>query len=243
MNIAGRPHLLFRAPKKAPNNHWTTPQLDADKKAIEEDVALKVAASQLRAKFVTQTQALIHGDLHSGSVMCSPAENQTFVIDPEFAFYGPMGFDVGAFIANLFLAYCAQGGHSNGDDYADWVLDQIRTFWTTFEKEFIALWNDEAEHTGMEFKRVMLSDMEALEAAQKAFISSVLQDTIGFAGMKMLRRVVGIAHVEDLDSIEDADVRAKCERHALETAKVFIKTASTFSSIEDAIKVALEKKG
>ena len=32
-------------------------------------------------------------------------------------------------------------------------------------------------------------------------------DTLGFAGCKMVRRIVGIAHVEDMDSIADADLR------------------------------------
>lgn len=35
----------------------------------------------------------------------------TQVIDPEFAFYGPMGFDIGAFLGNLILAFFAQDGH------------------------------------------------------------------------------------------------------------------------------------
>ena len=38
-------------------------------------------------------------------------EGSTFVIDPEFGFYGPIGFDVGAFLANLALAYFSQKGH------------------------------------------------------------------------------------------------------------------------------------
>jgi len=37
----------------------------------------------------------------------------TQVIDPEFAFYGPMGFDVGAFLGNLILAFFAQDGHAD----------------------------------------------------------------------------------------------------------------------------------
>lgn len=38
--------------------------------------------------------------------------DSTQVIDPEFGFYGPMGFDIGAFIGNLILAYFSQDGHS-----------------------------------------------------------------------------------------------------------------------------------
>lgn len=32
----------------------------------------------------------------------------TKVIDPEFAFFGPMGFDVGAVLENLVLNYLSQ---------------------------------------------------------------------------------------------------------------------------------------
>jgi 5-methylthioribose kinase len=43
--------------------------------------------------------------------------DSTQVIDPEFAFYGPMGFDIGAFIGNLILAFFAQDGHADqGND-------------------------------------------------------------------------------------------------------------------------------
>ena len=43
-------------------------------------------------------------------------EAETKVIDPEFAFYGPMGFDVGAVIANLLLNYYSQDGHATAED-------------------------------------------------------------------------------------------------------------------------------
>lgn len=38
---------------------------------------------------------------------------------------------------------------------------------------------------------------------------------MGFAGMKMIRRVVGVAHVEDLEGIGDRTVRVACEKHAI----------------------------
>jgi len=62
-------------------------------------------------RFIERAQALIHGDLHTGSVMVTRESTQ--VIDPEFAFYGPMGFDVGAFLGNLILAFFAQDGHAD----------------------------------------------------------------------------------------------------------------------------------
>jgi 5-methylthioribose kinase len=235
--------VVFTEPyMEASNNHWTKPFLNFEKEAIENDVELKVAAAKYKAKFVTETQALLHADLHSGSVMCAPAAGQTFVIDPEFAFYGPMGFDTGAFIANLLLAYVSQGGHENSEGYGEWILEQVHVFWTTFCKEFIQLWSDPAQHTGFLYGRTLLDSPEAIAVSQEIFLKGLLADTLGFAGMKMLRRIVGIAHVEDLESIKDDQTRAICEIRGLQIAKMFIKSASDITTIEGAIHVAREKQ-
>src|SRR5262249_5854361 len=95
--------LVFTDPwREAALNRWTSPQLDTTAAAARDDGPWKRAAQEYKLKFVSEAQALIHGDLHSGSIMVTPSE--TYVIDPEFAFYGPIGFDVGAFIGNLYLA-------------------------------------------------------------------------------------------------------------------------------------------
>lgn len=51
--------------------------------------------------FMTRAQSLIHGDLHTGSIFIN--EESTKVFDPEFCFYGPMGYDIGNVIANMIL--------------------------------------------------------------------------------------------------------------------------------------------
>lgn len=65
-------------------------------------------------RFCERAQALIHGDLHTGSVMVT--QDSTQVIDPEFSFYGPMGFDIGAYLGNLILAFFAQDGHATQEN-------------------------------------------------------------------------------------------------------------------------------
>jgi 5-methylthioribose kinase len=52
-------------------NRWTSPQLDDTVTAIRNDVDLKIAISLLKEKFLQSTEALIHGDLHTGSIMVS----------------------------------------------------------------------------------------------------------------------------------------------------------------------------
>ena len=49
------------------------------------------------------------------------------------------------------------------------------------------------------------------------------------------RRIVGIAHVEDLESIKDASRRAECERAALHCAKTILKGRRQFETIEQVI--------
>jgi len=56
----------------------------------------------------------LHGDLHTGSIMVT--QDSTKCIDPEFGFYGPMGFDLGAFLGNLILAYISQDGHATAEN-------------------------------------------------------------------------------------------------------------------------------
>ena len=102
--------LIFTDPYRvAEQNRWTQPWLDATAAAFREDLDLHVAISRLKLKFLNAPEALIHGDLHTGSIMVT--ESSTVVIDPEFAFYGPMGFDIGAVIGNLLMAYLASAGH------------------------------------------------------------------------------------------------------------------------------------
>lgn len=44
---------------------------------------------------------------------------------------------------------------------------------------------------------------------------------------------MGIAHVEDLESIADTSRRAYCERRALEFAKTLVKERRRFHTIEE----------
>ena len=232
----------------ASNNNWTSPYLDDDKKAIETNTALKLAASHWKRKFVTQTEALIHADLHTGSVMCANnVPHQTYVIDPEFAFYGPAAFDTGAFIANLLLSYVSQKAHRDNDstnrDYDEWILQQIVIFWQTFVEQFTKYWNDPNEYTGFMYdcmKDMWQENDTILKQCQDEYMQQFLCDTMGFAGMKMLRRIVGIAHVEDLQSITDLELRSVCERRGLQMAQHFIihcsgGSSSPFQSMEDVV--------
>ena len=78
---------------ESPENNWN-PLVDDEVKRVRTNGALKIAAAEMKESYMTHAQALIHSDLHTGSLMVNA--DDTRVIDPEFAFYGPMGFDIGA---------------------------------------------------------------------------------------------------------------------------------------------------
>jgi 5-methylthioribose kinase len=228
--------LVFTDPwRVAEGNRWTSPQLDATAAAVCSDGPWKRAAQELKLKFLGEAQALIHGDLHSGSIMVT--ERESYAIDPEFAFYGPMGFDVGALIGNLYLAYLAQSGHEtkpgSRDSYRDWILETIATVWILFDQRFRALWNK--AHAGDTFMPALFDpgpEQAAFKAAQDAYMRRLFVDSLGFGGCKMTRRILGLAHVEDMESIADPDLRASCEKRALKLARALMVEGSAFSDIK-----------
>jgi len=201
-------------------NHWTSPQLDAYAEGLRGDSVLKLVVTKMKEKFLGHAQALLHGDLHTGSVMAH--EGSTFVIDPEFAFMGPIGFDIGAFLANLFLNYFSQASKgTQGKAYSEWILKQVIIFHKTFESQLTKLWSD-ARARGIkseQFPADVYNSDQLFELAQSVYLHGIYSDTLGFMACKMIRRIVGIAHVADLDSIADADQRAACEKRALNFAR------------------------
>lgn len=231
--------LIFAEPYfAAERNRHTTPHLDALARELRGDGAVKAAAAGFGHKFLSCAQALIHGDLHSGSVMVTAADSR--VIDPEFAFYGPIGFDLGAFFGNLLLSWYSQPGHAGDADdrnaYRAWILEQARIFWTTFHDRFLALWGECG--AGDAFPKRMFgerADEPALARAQADFMRTLFADMLGFGACKMIRRILGFAHVLDLDGIADTGMRARCEAAALAMAMRLLKAPAEFRSIDDVI--------
>ena len=234
--------LIFTDPYRiAELNRWTSPQLDAYAARWREDGDLKVAVSRLKLKFLSSAEAMLHGDLHTGSVMLTPQD--TRVIDPEFAFMGPMGFDVGAVIANLVLNYFSHDGHEEQpgerDAYRETVLAMLEQTWTSFRAKFLALWR---EHPTGDAYPVSLftgaAGADRLEAERQAYMDRLWTDTVGFAAAKMIRRILGLAHNIDFELIADKDRRATCEARALTLARDMMVKPENYGSVETVIDAA-----
>ncbi|MBA4549134.1 S-methyl-5-thioribose kinase [Thermoactinomyces intermedius] len=199
--------------------------------AIWNDARLKKEIAHLKESFMTRAQALLHGDLHTGSVMVK--KDSTKVIDPEFAYYGPIGFDVGAVIANLFLSFVSHEAHTRDrkqrETYQNWLLETAEKIWSGFEQTFRALWKEHVK-----------DEMWCVPGYVDDVLYQVLQDAAGFAGCKMMRRVIGLAPVADLESIEDTAVRAEAETRALEIGRQLVLQRHLVHSAADLIRIARE---
>lgn len=229
--------LIFTDPYRiAEQNRWTAPYLDGVAAALREDLELHVAISRLKLKFMASPEALIHGDLHTGSIMVT--ESQTRVIDPEFAFYGPMGFDVGAVLANLLMAYFASAGHERAPGerqaFEGWVLETVEQVWSEFARKFFDVWRGGA--AGDAYPASLFAGEQGaarLEAERHAYVQRLFADTVGFAAAKIIRRIFGLAHNIDFELIEDPRRRATSEARAVRLARAMMVETDAFSVIAD----------
>ena len=222
------------------NNRWTSPHLDKQKKEIENNDDLKIAVSRLKIKFMSETQSLLHGDLHTGSIMVT--ENDTKVIDPEFAFYGPMGFDVGALLANLLMNFFSQSGHENNPgerkDFKKWILNLINMIWIKFENKFCNLWDEYPKGDG--YPMQLFKNKNIIKTEQKNYLQNIYNDSIGFAGAKIIRRIFGFAHNIDFDWIKDDKIRATCENKCANLGIRMQINPSKFKDISSLIEAAIK---
>ena len=197
-----------------------------------EDMEFKERVLDLKYKFMTASDALIHGDLHTGSIMLN--EEETYVIDPEFAFVGPFGFDIGALVANLVNNYVHHTVVTKDEDLKKYLLETIKEILKLFEMKFLRLW--EAQKNSALLIDEYIDDKTA-HKYRKKFLKSIIQDSIGFAGCKMARRVFGVAGVAEIRGIEDRQLRSDAEALVLKIAKEFVMKYEKIEAIYEILEI------
>ena len=235
--------FVFTHPYEQNETNVYNPELkESDIKSIQEDSNLKISVAEMKRKFMTEAQALIHGDLHTGSIMAS--EEETFVIDPEFAFVGPMGFDLGAIIGNLLMSYFSHEYRQpllgrEPYQYRKWLLETIESLWSEFVNKFEHLWINHQNSSG-DLYWDYDSGVEHFKNQREKYILDLLQDSIGFAACKMMRRILGLAKVADIADITDLKERARIENITLQVGKKMVTERKKFRSISEVIDLAQE---
>lgn len=213
-------------------------------KMLYTDEALKAEVAALRETFMNKTEALIHGDLHTGSIFIGRAGingSCMKVIDPEFAFYGPIGYDLGNLIANLYFAWmytvfssaaCTDGRNTdsvNNTEQLSPKADMPTEFSETGDNA--ARIADAIEvmpelFTVKALKRCRntpLSDPIYNERYIRQRLADIVADAYGFAGTEIIRRTVGDTKTAEFDTMGTDTRRILAERLLIKTARMLIK--------------------
>ena len=206
--------LVFTDPYYDAEMNRHTKGLDKVVAGLRSDVDLKVKVQQMLHRFTSNTETMVHGDLHSGSIMSTDSDSR--VIDPEFAQYGPMGFDLGMLIANFLMAYFSQPAHRGADlaEYQEWILGVIADTGASFETEFRVLWS--TERTGVLFPEALFERQGQDSAPACAVVlKEIWHDAWAICGIEMHRRCLSLAHNADFENIADEALRARLEARNL----------------------------
>ncbi|MBE2169269.1 MULTISPECIES: S-methyl-5-thioribose kinase [unclassified Cobetia] len=214
--------LFFIDPFCDHERNSINPALRVDAEALWQDAALKVEVAELKQRFLSAPEALLHGDLHAGSIFVR--EDSTKVIDPEFGFFGPAGFDIGSWLAALWLAACAhtelEGEQGDKRDYVAQLRAQAVASWESFTREY----REQAAHTP--------DASFAAPGVADRLLARMLRDALGYAGCELIRRTVGLAHILELESISDETTRARAERRALALGRELIMARESLGDID-----------
>jgi 5-methylthioribose kinase len=191
------------------NEHFVQTHLYTNKE-LHKKVAI------LKFNFMNNTQSLVHGDLHTGSIFID--QNDTKIIDPEFAFFGPMGYDIGNIMANLIFAW-ARGRAYEQKEFTEWVENTLFDIMDLFETKFRNAWDQHATEV-----------VAKNDDFKEHYIQNIFKDTAGMAGLELARRIVGLAKVKDITTIEPIENRLKAERLCLRVAVELILNPSEFQT-------------
>jgi 5-methylthioribose kinase len=223
--------LVFSEPYTTGGRQTVPPASRADVAAYADDPNIIAAIGAAKWNFMTRAEALIHGDLHTGSVMVrgdgDPAGASTKAFDSEFAFYGPVGFDIGQLWANLLMAAARSATLGDADNLA-WRLAQPVVAWDAFEQTLRAHWHRRVD--AAVFTDRFLG----------GFLNRVRADALDAAAAEAARRVIGPYPVSDIATL-DAELRVVAVRSTLRVARYLLldagarggETAAVFDRVGD----------
>ncbi len=196
------------------------------RKMLYEDETLHLEVAKLKFKFMTNYQALMQGDLHTGSIFIK--DDAMKVFDSEFGTFAPMGYDTGNVVANLIFAY--DNGLAHGKkEFCAWILDTIEKTIDLFVEKF-----------SIKFDQEVTEPMAKVKGFKEWYLADILCDTAGYAGTELHRRTVGMANVVDVTGIECEKDRLLAERLNIIAGKNFILNQKKFKTGKDFKNAILE---
>lgn len=223
--------FIFTFPYMEHSSNYSNPATDQwAREHLRNNSEYKLNVLKFKELFIAKTDALLHADLHTGSLMVNQSE--TYVIDMEFAYFGPFGFDVGKIMANFWMCATSHLHRSADRDMVNWLVDQAFVVWRVFAARFLELWAEVPESAML--IPGFLSESEA-SSYRTRFMKRLLQETVGFAACSVARRTLGIAGVADIRGVEDPEIRSTLEVINLELSLLLMQRHESVASIEEVV--------
>lgn len=195
---------------------WLLPTLE---EKVYQNKSLQLNSAWLKHKFMTCAECLLHGDAHTGSVFIK--ENDVKFFDTEFAFYGPMGFDVGMFLANLLMDACYHDAKGN-IEYLRYLQKIILDFLTEFRQRFEAVWKKYVtEHFAANNPDFFSS-----------FVDELWHDIAGYCGCEMIRRTTGSSHVAEMDEWDNPNKHQQAQETSIQLGVTLLEEPHAFLQVE-----------
>ena len=201
---------------------------DFVRRFLYEDEALHAEVGRLRLNFMNNAQALMHGDLHSGSIFANKTGIK--VLDPEFAFYGPMGYDIGNVIGNLFFSWANKAFTRPADPAAQEAIDALA-------KIIAETYDLTREKLEKKYDELVSFPLYRTAAFKKFYLDSVMADSLGYAGTEIVRRTVGDSKVMEVSSVSDLTQRIPMERALVKLGVALIKQRETLCTGRDVVEL------
>lgn len=206
--------LVFDRPYRVDESNFYEDGMKNDVLFLSRDQKLRLEVAKLKHKFMTKADALIHGDLHSGAIFMG--EDRTVVFDTEFACFGPFGYDLGNFIANLYL-----NGFGSPEFLTKRYNQSLET-WYAFSDTFTKLWRNESADSYTQ-----------VDGYLTHVLQEIFSDMLGYAGCELIRRSIGLAQIDDLNLEKDEQKRMFRRKRAMELGKYLIVERHDISSLEE----------
>ena len=110
-----------------------------------------------------------------------------------------------------------------------------------FAATFGGFWHErDLERAGGDLQHPRLSqntpDMRARALEQR--LGLIWDHAVGFAGCEIIRRIVGLSHVDDFESIAPLQRRAGCELKALRFARSLLNDRAAYRHVQEVVVAA-----
>lgn len=194
---------------------------------ISDDPACQTNRLRLRRNFMTHSDCLIHSDFHTSNVFLS--DEGIKMLDFEFSFMGPFGYDLGYFAGSLIAAYCAvcfktYSSEQDRKQCKAYLLSTIKMLFDSYNHTFTRCWEKDAK-----------AEYQGQEGFLKTILKEVLQDAAGYAAITNWCRTTDFYGLPEYAAIEDEEIRRMAMAMAVLLDHQMLLVRSQFESVDDMI--------